>query len=70
MKGLPAIVLAQARQAGDISKKFHQVLRWLNMWGLHLTSPGSLGLAHLSPTYLTTSREAYRYRLEKMGMTG
>jgi len=32
--------------------------------------PGSLGLAHLTPTYLTTSLDPYRWRLEKIGMTG
>jgi len=69
LKGLPAIALAQARRAGDISKKFHRVLQWSNMWGLHLRSPGSLRLVHLNPTYSITSLEAYRYRLEKIGMT-
>jgi hypothetical protein len=68
LKGLPAIALAQARQAGDISKKFHRVLEWSHMWGLYLGSSESLSLAHLNPTYLATSSQAYRYRLEKIGM--
>jgi hypothetical protein len=81
LKGLPAtcplvpcngrrVALAQARQAGDISKKFHRVLQWSNMGDLHLRSPGSLRLVHLNTTYLTTSLKPYRWRLEKMGMTG
>ena len=37
---------------------------------LHRASHGSLCLAHLNPTSVDTSREANRYHLEKMGMTG
>ena len=51
-------------------REFHRVLEWSQRWGLHRGSPGSLRLAHLNPTPVTTSREANRYRLEKMGMTG
>ena len=51
-------------------KKLHRVLQWSQRWGLHRGSHGSLRLAHLNPTSVTTSREADRYRLEKMGMTG
>ncbi|OEU63136.1 MAG: hypothetical protein BBJ57_09345 [Desulfobacterales bacterium PC51MH44] len=69
MKGLPAIALAQARRAGDISKKFHRILQWSNMRGFLLGSPGSLYLAQLNTTYLATSFQADRYRLEKIGMT-
>ena len=53
-----------------LKKEFHRVLHRSQRWGLHRKSPGGLRLAHLNPTSVTTSREANRYRLEEMGMTG
>ena len=69
-KGLPAIALAQARRAGDILKRIPPQLAVAPEVGFTPWKPGSLHLAHLNPTSVTTSREANRYRLEKMGMTG
>jgi len=53
-----------------LKKEFHRVLQWSQSWGLHRGSPSGLLLGSLNPTSVTTSREANRYRLEKMGMTG
>ena len=53
-----------------LKKEFHRDLHRSQRWGLHPKSSGSLRLVHLNPTSVTTSREANRYRLERMGMTG
>ena len=53
-----------------LKKEFHRSLQWSQRWGLHRKSHGSLRLSYLNPTSVTTSLEASRYGLEKMGMTG
>jgi len=52
-QGLPAIALAQARQAGAI---YGPQRRWTNVWGLDEIDGDSQGFDSVNPTYLATAR--------------
>jgi hypothetical protein len=53
-----------------LNREFHRVLQWPQRWSLHRGSHRYLLLGYLNPSSVATSREANRYRLEKMGMIG
>jgi len=69
LKGLPAIVLAQARQAGDISQKIPPCSAVAKYLGFTPQNICAFGYVLLNAKYLATSLEANRYRLEEIGIT-
>ena len=69
MKGLPAIALAQARRAGDISQKIPPCYAVAKYLGFTPQNICAFGYVLLNTKYLATSLEANRYRLEEIGIT-